>query len=135
MKASYVTLILNSTGGYFDKADVPSLYVEIQNHRAELERSLSRQLTFHDALFSWMENIFSPIMNEILSSLKLKLITSQKSISKVYFELYEKAEETDFRNLDETIESYIQENEVSVFRFMFSLFHPKKRAAVEEIAI
>ena len=43
MKASYVTLILNSTGGYFDKADVPSLYVEIQNHRAELERSLSRQ--------------------------------------------------------------------------------------------
>ena len=88
MKASYVTLILNSTGGY-----------------------------------------------EIISSLKLKLIASQKSISKVYFELYEMAEETGFRNLDETIESYIQENEVSILRFMFSLFHTKKRAAVEEIAI
>ncbi len=135
MKASDVTLILNSAGGYFNKADVPSLYVEIQSHRADLERKISRQITFHDALFSWTENIFTPIMNEILSSMKLKLIASQKSIGKVYFEIYEKAEEKGFQNLEGIIESYIGENEVSILKFLLSLIPQKKSMPAEEIAI
>ena len=89
MKASDVSLILTTTQGLFSETEVPQLYVEIQEHRNQLENELGRPVSFEDAVYSWMENIYSPIMNEILDDVRIRLASQDRKISEIYFEIYE----------------------------------------------
>ena len=95
MKASDVSLILTTTQGDFTQLDVPQLYVEIQSHRASLERSMSRQISFEDALYSWMENIYHPIMDQVKENMKVRIASSGKRLAEAYFDIYELAQEND----------------------------------------
>ena len=125
MKASDVSLILTTTEGYFTKEEVPLLYVEIQEHRAQLERALSRQVSFTDALYSWMENIWQPIMQEIGDNLRLRLAASEKGISEVYFEIYDLAKENDFKTVHGAAQEYVQKN-VALLTALLHLFMHRK---------
>lgn len=126
MKASDVSLILTTTEGHFTQLDVPQLYVEIQSHRASLERSMSRQISFEDALYSWMENIYHPIMNQVMESTKVRIASSGKRLSEVYFEIYDLAQENDFLDIPAAVQRYVDENAKSIFDFMLAMFHLKK---------
>lgn len=126
MKASDVSLILTTTQGDFTQLDVPQLYVEIQSHRASLERSMSRQISFEDALYSWMENIYHPIMDQVKENMKVRIASSGKRLAEAYFDIYELAQENDFRDIPEAVQRYVDENGKSVFDFMLAMLHLKR---------
>lgn len=133
MKASDVSLILTTTEGNFTVQEVPGLYVEIQSHRAGLERSMNRQVSFQDALHSWMENIYQPIMTEVLDNLRIRLCSLGKKPSEVYFEIYSLAEETDFKSIDKAVSAYIEEHEPTVFEILSHLFHRSRHTRKLEV--
>ena len=106
--------------------DVPQLYVEIQSHRASLERSMSRQISFEDALYSWMENIYHPIMDQVKENMKVRIASSGKRLAEAYFDIYELAQENDFRDIPEAVQRYVDENGKSIFDFMLAMLHLKR---------
>ncbi len=126
MKASDVSLILTTTEGHFTVPEVPQLYVQIQTHRAEIEKRLERQISFEDALYSWMENIYHPIMSAILDSFRLQLVSEGKRISEIYFEVYDIAQEDDFKSIDEAVRTYIEKHGVSFLQLLSALVHHRR---------
>lgn len=127
MKASDVSLILTTTQGLFSETEVPQLYVEIQEHRNQLENELGRSVSFEDAVYSWMENIYSPIMNEILDDVRIRLASQDRKISEIYFEIYEIAQKNGFRNIPLAIQAYARQNSSSIVHMLESLLHLGKR--------
>ena len=110
MKASDVTLILTTTGGRFSRLEVPGLYVQIQTHRAALERKLGKQLSFREALYSWNENIFLPIINEVEDDWRVQRASVGKTVSETYFEISSIAEEDGYKDIPGAVACYVEEN-------------------------
>ncbi len=134
MKAEYSALILKTTEGYFDELDVPQLYVEIQTLRGELERKINRQISFEDALYSWTENIYQPIMQAIEKESTLALLSLERKMSEIYFAVYEKAEKDGFRNIPKAEADFLKENSKGLFTSILALLHHQKAKQKIKIA-
>lgn len=87
MNKEEMEFIRESTNNVFEEKDIPELYTEILTHKAELEKGLGFPVTFNDAVFSFLENVFIPIMREIENSLALRLTLKDLSFTQTYFEL------------------------------------------------
>lgn len=118
MKKSDEKLILRSTDGIFSEKQVPQLYVEVQNLRAKLERAVCRQLTFEDALYSWLEEIYRPIMEGIEEYRLEKRVVGDLSLSELYFEIYDEAEKNNFEDISESINGYLKSHRKSFWSFL-----------------
>ena len=121
MKKADTELIMKSTEGIFSLSYVPQLYVEIQTLRAKLERKISFQVTFEDALYSWYEEIYTPIMEGIKESNLVRKLKASKSIAEIYFEIYEEAEKSDFKNIPNVIDSYLKNHKRGFWSFLSPL--------------
>lgn len=121
MKQSDIRLILESTDGAFSRLEVPQLYVEIQKQRAKLEKEICFQISFSDALKSWMDEIYSPIMSGIIGSRVMQRCKNGKTLSEVYFDIYDMAEAEDFTDIPGCIRSYISQHPGAIRRFLSSL--------------
>jgi len=122
MTESEMRLILKNTNGNFQSEDVPQLYCEIQTLRGRLEREKGKQISFEDALYKWVDAVYSPIMNEVINNRALKNAKGSLSSTELYFMIYEKAEHlSTFAGIKYCIEEYIKENSGPLDRF-FSLF-------------
>ncbi len=84
MKKIDIHLILTSTNGFFTEKQVPALYVQIQRHRGYLERKIKKQISFTEAVYSWMENYYQPIM-KIADSRGMALAFPEKTTAQIYF--------------------------------------------------
>lgn len=121
MKQSDERLILESTDGAFSRLEVPQLYVEIQKQRAKLEKEICFQISFSDALKTWKDEIYSPIMSGIISSRVMQRSKDGKTLSEVYFDIYDMAEEGDFRDIPGCVRSYSNQHPGVIRRFLSSL--------------
>ncbi len=122
MTESEMRLILKNTNGNFQSEDVPQLYCEIQTLRGRVERAEGKQISFEDALYKWVDTVYTPIMNEVINNRVLKNAKGSLSSTELYFIIYEKAEQlSTFEGIKYCIEEYIKENSGPLDRF-FSLF-------------
>ncbi len=122
MTESEMRLILKNTNGNFQSEDVPQLYCEIQTLRGREERAEGKQISFEDALYKWVDTVYTPIMNEVINNRVLKNAKGSLSSTELYFIIYEKAEQlSTFEGIKYCIDEYIKENSGPLDRF-FSLF-------------
>ncbi len=122
MTESEMRLILKNTNGNFQSEDVPQLYCEIQTLRGRVERAEGKQISFEDALYKWVDTVYTPIMNEVINNRVLKNAKGSLSSTELYFIIYEKAEQlSTFEGIKYCIDEYIKENSGPLDRF-FSLF-------------
>ena len=132
MDKAQKSLILTTTDGHFTMAEVPQLYVQIQEHRAVLERALCRQLSFEEALKSWFENIYTPIMEAIESTMRLSPAVCGLSEGEIYFRVSEIAAEDDYRDIPLAVERFVDGLGITMMDAILSMLHLRKagRAAV-----
>lgn len=121
MKQSDIRLILESTDGVFSKVEVPQLYVEIQKERAKLERKFSSQLSFCDAMGYWMDEIYNPIMNALKGERVMQRCKSGKTLSEIYFDIYDEAETDDFSNITGCVKEYVRQHPGAIRKFFSSI--------------
>lgn len=121
MKQSDIRLILESTDDIFSRLEVPQLYVEIQTQRAKLEKEICFQVSFNDALKSWKDEIYTPIMSGIIGSRVMQRCKNGKTLSEVYFEIYEMAEADGFKDIPGCIRKYLDQHPGAFRRFLSSL--------------
>ena len=126
MKSVHESLILTTTGGLFSKAEVPMLYVQIQEHRAQLERSLSRQLTFEEAVHSWYENIYTPIIEAIRANRNLSRAICGMSLDEVYFSISYLAEEDGYNDIPKAVNDYAERFQLGLVDTILALLHLRK---------
>lgn len=102
-------LILTTTNGLFDEKQVPSLYVQIQNHKELIENELNIKISFQEAVLSWMENCYIPVLEKAKSS-ALKIAYPQKSTSQLYLMLTKRMKTCDEINLDTAYKTLLEES-------------------------
>ncbi len=118
MTESEMRLILKNTNGNFQSEDVPQLYCEIQTLRGREERAEGKQISFEDALYKWVDTVYTPIMNEVINNRVLKNAKGSLSSTELYFIIYEKAEQlSTFEGIKYCIDEYIKENSCPLDRF------------------
>ncbi len=55
-------MLLAHTGNVFSEKDIPRLEQQISTHTYLVNQNISWVITREDAIFSWQENVFSPVM-------------------------------------------------------------------------
>jgi len=56
------SFILSSTNGVFGESDLPLLLNQVEVHKYLINQNIPWTITDDDAIFSWLENVFNPIM-------------------------------------------------------------------------
>ncbi|MBN2858914.1 MAG: hypothetical protein JXK93_01460 [Sphaerochaetaceae bacterium] len=59
--------LLDQTGHLFSQKDIPRLEQQISTHMYLVNQKIPWVITRDDAIFSWQENVFTPIMDAISS--------------------------------------------------------------------
>jgi hypothetical protein len=63
--ASRKAFLLNSTGTVFTETDYQALSDQIEVHKYLINQNIPWTISWDDAAFSWLENVFQPIMQVV----------------------------------------------------------------------
>jgi len=80
--------LLASTGSIFTEADYQALSDHIEVHKYLINRTIPWVITWDDAAFSWMENVFSPIM-QVMDQWVVRNAFPTMSLAQLYFAVSE----------------------------------------------
>jgi len=118
MTNTNMELIKRLTGNHFEYADIPQLYVQIMRVKEHVEAKRGQEISFERALFIWQDDIYTPIMERILSDNLLRFAGRKLTKAELFFELYDKAEESALNDLDIIMDTFIKERTTKVQRFV-----------------
>jgi hypothetical protein len=78
--------LLASTGSVFTEADYQALSEQIEVHKYLVNQNIPRTISWDDAVFSWMENVFSPIM-QVISRWEVLAAFPKHTMAQLFFEI------------------------------------------------
>lgn len=85
-KTLIVANVIDTLSPVFVESDMQALLNQIEGHKYFLDKELNIKVTFDQAAFSWMENVYKPMSVEMQNILTV-LSFSNKEINKLFFEL------------------------------------------------
>ncbi len=121
MTKTNMELIKRLTGDNFTYADIPQLYVQVMRVKEHLEAKRGHEISFERALFIWQEDVYTPIIERIHSHNLLPFAGRNLTKAELFFELYDKAEESALGCLDVVIDTFIKERTTKIQRFITHL--------------
>lgn len=75
-----------STGSVFNENDYQALSDQIEVHKYLINQNIPWTITWDDAAFSWVENVFRPIM-QVINRWEVRSAFSELSTSELYFDI------------------------------------------------
>ncbi|MCH3917503.1 MAG: hypothetical protein LKE40_08580 [Spirochaetia bacterium] len=78
--------IIQESDGFFNQEDGEGVYASVCGHLNFLRKDVGQFVTFDDACFSWMENIFLPLHNALKNS-PHAIGFPKKKMGKLFFEI------------------------------------------------
>ena len=78
--------LLASTGSVFDETEYQALSEQIEVHKYLINRSIPWVITWDDAAFSWVENVFHPIM-QVVNRWEVQAAFPEKQLSQLFFDI------------------------------------------------
>ncbi|MBK5201680.1 MAG: DUF4032 domain-containing protein [Spirochaetaceae bacterium] len=85
-KKLIVANVIDTLNETFSGADLNTLLNQIEGHKYFLDKQLNISVTFEQAAFSWMENVYKPIALEMDNFLTI-VSFSNKEKNQLFFEL------------------------------------------------
>lgn len=120
--------LLSHTGHIFSQEDIPRLEQQISTHMYLVNQNIPWVITRDDAIFSWQENVFTPIM-DALNSWTIRLACRNLSEAELFFAVSDHwyyLLETDNRiSAYDAAADYAAAYGTGLFRFV----HNRRRAA------
>lgn len=85
-KKLIVANVIDTLDNTFSGADFNTLLNQIEGHKYFLDKQLNMSVTFEQAAFSWMENVYKPIALEMDNFLTI-VSFNNKERNQLFFEL------------------------------------------------
>jgi hypothetical protein len=85
-KTLIVANVIDTLSKTFGAEDMDALQNQIEGHKYFLDKALNINVTFDQAAFSWMENVYKPMISEMHNLLTL-VSFSNKEVNTLFFEL------------------------------------------------
>lgn len=85
-KKLIVANVIDTLDNTFSGADFNTLLNQIEGHKYFLDKQLNMSVTFEQAAFSWMENVYKPIALEMDNFLTI-ISFNNKERNQLFFEL------------------------------------------------
>jgi hypothetical protein len=85
-KTLIVANVIDTLSQVFVEEDMLALQNQIEGHKYFLDKELNIQVTFDQAAFSWMENVYKPMILE-MDNLLTVLSFTNKERNQLFFEL------------------------------------------------
>lgn len=78
--------LMASTGSVFTKEDYQALSNQIEVHKYLINQRIPWVINWEDAVFSWVENVFHPIM-QVIDRWEVRLAFTDKTESELFFDI------------------------------------------------
>lgn len=78
--------LMASTGSVFEKADYQALSDQIEVHKYLINQDIPWTISWDEAAFSWMENVFHPIM-QVVDQWEVQAAFPTKTRAILFFEI------------------------------------------------
>jgi hypothetical protein len=78
--------LMASTGSVFEKADYQALSDQIEVHKYLINQDIPWTISWDEAAFSWMENVFHPIM-QVVDMWEVQAAFPTKTRAILFFEI------------------------------------------------
>jgi hypothetical protein len=85
-KTLIVANVIDSLSETFVESDMNALLNQIEGHKYFLDKKLNMKVSFNQAAFSWMENVYRPIAVQ-MENLLTVVSFSNKERNELFFEL------------------------------------------------
>ncbi len=85
-KKAKMKFLLASTGSVFNDTDYQALSEQIEVHKYLINQKISWIISWEDAAFSWVENVFHPIM-QVLTRWEVRSAFNTVNTAKLYFDI------------------------------------------------
>ena len=110
--------------GLEKEADWDALVDHIEVHKYLINQNINWTITWHDAVFSWYENVYRPIMS-IISSVQVRWAFPDMTLGQIFFAVsthwyYMQESNPDASPLD-AVHEYLSENGKGLAKFLSML--------------
>ncbi|MDD3823798.1 MAG: hypothetical protein WCY74_08225 [Sphaerochaetaceae bacterium] len=78
--------LMTSTGSVFNETDYQALSDQIEVHKYLINQSIPWTITWDDAAFSWLENVYLPIM-QVINKWEVRDAFAHKTLAQLFFDV------------------------------------------------
>jgi hypothetical protein len=78
--------LLETTGAVFTEADYQALSDQIEVHKYLINQNIPWTITWDDAAFSWLENVYQPIM-QVVDHWEIRSAFNKHDRARIFFDI------------------------------------------------